>query len=333
MGNRGSIALLLLFVNLITLQLLPSSRLEHVKRMMAKILTWNSFELEARIISLNATAAIVGRSQENFLASEHGKIASTWPFVEVVPAPVSTPEQSWPAVPWSKITKPGVHGILHGVKVVELTRILLGPRTGCLLAALGASVVRINSPRIAEGMLAVDVNVGHLSFHLDLRNPEDKAKLDTLLEDCDVFISNNTPGVVDKLGLSLNDLLKKISGRNKGLVYAEANAFGHAGPYAKASGYEQLGQFISGLADTHGKYHKYDGPVEEDRPALVPINGEPRSSSLTQPSPLSNRPSSFQKSSTSAPPISSAWASSAPSLSAPSTALPTASAPPSCKAP
>lgn len=250
-----------------------NGRMEHFHRLSAKIASWNSAALEERIITTGATAGIVGLSQEDFLTSPHGRIASKWPGVLVEKVEAAA-EGVWPACPWTRLdtVEEQKKGILAGVRVLEFTRILLGPRTGCLLAALGATVIRINSARIEEGGLAVDVNSGHHSIFLDLKKDEDRRKFHDLLDGCDVLISNNTPGVADKLGWGFTSVLSRLQSRPKGIVYAEATCFGHDGPLATAPGYEQLGQFVSGLAETHGRYHKYAGTPIPGRPALIPIN-------------------------------------------------------------
>jgi crotonobetainyl-CoA:carnitine CoA-transferase CaiB-like acyl-CoA transferase len=160
-----------------------SGRAEFARQTAAKIESWDSAALEARIIKLNATAAIVGLPESEFKASDHGKLAQTWPMVEIIAEP-----GSWKPTPWTRILNP-LHGILHGVKVLELTRVLLGPRGGCLLSALGATVVRVNSPLIEEGFVAVDVNIGKRSVHLDMKDDADREKFAGLMRECDVFIS------------------------------------------------------------------------------------------------------------------------------------------------
>ncbi|KAI9003495.1 CoA-transferase family III domain-containing protein [Hyaloraphidium curvatum] len=246
----------------------PDGRREHAKRLTEKIASWNSSDLEKSIISRSATAGIVGLTEDDFLASPHGRAAKMAPAFEILPA---KPSPAWQPTPWTRISKP-LHGILHGIKVVEISRVLLGPRTGCLLAALGASVVRVNPPNIDEGLGAVDVNLGKLSLLLDLKKPDDRKKFEELLDECDVFITNNTPGVAEKLGAGIEDMWRRIAGRSRGMVYAQANCFGFRGPYSGVGGYEQLAQFLSGVASTHGEYHRYDGPVEKGRPTFIPTN-------------------------------------------------------------
>lgn len=244
-------------------------RAEFARRTADKIGEWDSAELEARIIKLNATAAIVAKTREEFAASPHGQLAKTWPTIEIISSGV---QQTWKPTPWTRLVDP-TKGILSGVKVLELTRVLLGPRGGCLLAALGATVIRVNSPTIEEGLVAVDVNLGKLSFHLDMKSETDKAKFRELILDTDVLVSNNAFGVMDRLGFGFENVCKLLAKRtDRGIVFAQANAFGFSGDLASAGGYEHLGHAIIGVATTQGEYHAYSTPQSEKRPAAVPIN-------------------------------------------------------------
>ncbi|KAI9020290.1 CoA-transferase family III domain-containing protein [Hyaloraphidium curvatum] len=243
----------------------PEGRKEYAERVSARIAEWDSAELERNMIAKNATACIVGQRPEDFAASEHGKLAATWPTVGI------ERREGWAPVPWTRIGEPRAAGILDGVKVLELTRVLLGPRGGCLLAALGATVIRVTSPFIDDG-LALDTNAGKRSIHVDFKNPNDMARFRKMVADCDVFLSNNALGVPEKLGVGYDDVLSLVAGRPRGVVYAEANAFGFSGPLASAAGYEHLAHFLAGIGAVQGQHHRYtDGP-QHDRPAPVPIN-------------------------------------------------------------
>ena len=157
-------------------------RKEYFSAVESKILTWNSADLESQIIKLNATATIVGQTETDFKNSPHGQLAQTWPVIQFTSA------SGWAPVAWARMATPTDYGILHGVKVLEMSRVLLGPRAGCLLAALGATVVRVNSPLIDEGPVP-DVQLGKRSLHLDMGKPGDKQKVLELMKECDVFIS------------------------------------------------------------------------------------------------------------------------------------------------
>lgn len=80
------------------------------------------------------------------------------------------PPAWWPSVPLTSIRRP-----LAGLKIVDLTRIVAGPSIGRTLAELGASVMRITGPHVADfSGLHPDLNWGKWNCHLDLRQEEDR---------------------------------------------------------------------------------------------------------------------------------------------------------------
>lgn len=74
------------------------------------------------------------------------------------------------------------------------------------------------------------------------------------------------------MGFGFDACLELVKGRNRGLVYAEATAFGFSGPYATAGGYEHLAHFLTGIGHTQGLHHQYDTGKQEGKPVAVPIN-------------------------------------------------------------
>jgi hypothetical protein len=88
-----------------------------------------------------------------------------------------------------------------------------------------------------------------------------------------MFPLSNAFGVMGRLGFGFKDACGLIAGRDRGIIYAQANAFGFDGSLASAGGYEHLGHFITGIGITQGGYHLYDGPMDPKKPAAVPING------------------------------------------------------------
>lgn len=153
---------------------------------------------------------------------------------------------------------------LHGLKVIELARILAGPWIGQTLADLGADVLKIESPegddtrkwgppfieRDGDKTAAYfhAANRGKDSIALDFRDAGDRAKLLDLIRDADVLIENFKVGGLKKYGLDY-DSVKQI---NPGLVYASVTGFGQDGPYAHRAGYDFLIQGMSGIMDLTG---------------------------------------------------------------------------------
>ena len=154
---------------------------------------------------------------------------------------------------------------LHGLKVIELARILAGPWAGQLLADLGADVVKVEAPSGDDtrtwGPPFVDhdgeraaayyhsCNRGKSSVVIDFRTDEGRAALLELLKDADVLIENFKVGGLSKYGLDY-DSLKKSHPR---LIYCSITGFGQDGPYAHRAGYDYIIQGMSGLMSVTGE--------------------------------------------------------------------------------
>ncbi|WGI22277.1 CaiB/BaiF CoA-transferase family protein [Amylibacter sp. IMCC11727] len=157
------------------------------------------------------------------------------------------------------------HAPLHGLRVVELARILAGPWAGQTLADLGAEVVKIEAPEGDDtrkwGPPFIDrgddkaagyfhsCNRGKKSVIIDFRTPEGKADLLGLISEADVLIENFKVGGLAKYGLDY-DSLKDANPR---LIYCSITGFGQTGPYAPRAGYDFLMQGMSGLMSVTGE--------------------------------------------------------------------------------
>lgn len=151
-------------------------------------------------------------------------------------------------------------GLLEGVTVLDLSRVLAGPYCGMMLADMGATVIKVelpgrgddsrgNFPLInGESAYYMNLNRNKLGITLNLKSEEGKEVFRKLVAKADILIENYRPGVMEKLGLGYEEL-KKI---NPGLVYGCISGFGHYGPYSKRAGYDIIGQAMSGLMSTTG---------------------------------------------------------------------------------
>ncbi len=156
---------------------------------------------------------------------------------------------------------------LHGIRVIELARILAGPWAGQLLADLGADVIKVENPdggddtrkwgppfvtgHDGENLSAAyyhSCNRGKRSIALDFSTPEGAEIVRKLVADSDVLIENFKLGGLKKYGLDY-DSLKKI---NPKLVYCSITGFGQDGPYAPRAGYDFIVQGMSGLMSITG---------------------------------------------------------------------------------
>ncbi len=180
---------------------------------------------------------------------------------------------------------PGVPGPpakpLDGITVVDMTIALAGPYATQLLAALGATVIKVenpaggdpsrnNAPYVGASGLqraredADDLSVSmlergrnKLSVTLDLKRPEAREVFDDLARAADVVVENFSPGTADRLGVGY----ARLSGLNPRLVYLSISGFGSGEP---GKGMDSIFQALSGLMMTPGSHG--DPPVRNALP-------------------------------------------------------------------
>jgi len=162
---------------------------------------------------------------------------------------------------------PESSGPLAGMRVVDLTAILLGPVATQMLGDLGADVIKVEAPGgdamrgagpppVDDGMGAIFLtnNRNKRGIVLDLKTPRGLEAMMRLLESADAFVHNMRPQAIDRLGLDY----PAVSARNPSIVYCGAWGFGRSGPYGHKPAYDDMIQAVSGLA------------------ALQAVGGEPR---------------------------------------------------------
>jgi alpha-methylacyl-CoA racemase len=150
-------------------------------------------------------------------------------------------------------------GALKGITVLELAGIGPGPFCAMLLADMGARVIRIDRPEGPAGTRDDVVLRGRRSLCLDLKNPTAVEVLKRMAQQADALIEGFRPGVMERLGLGPEPLLKA----NPRLIYGRMTGWGQAGPLAKRAGHD-----INYIALT-GALHAIGDP---DRPPPPPLN-------------------------------------------------------------
>jgi crotonobetainyl-CoA:carnitine CoA-transferase CaiB-like acyl-CoA transferase len=148
---------------------------------------------------------------------------------------------------------------LEGVRVVEMTHMVMGPTCGMILAQFGAEVIKVEPPsgdktRTLGGMGTAFFplfNRGKRSVVLDLERPEDRETMHRLLQTADVFLENFRDGQLEKQGLSAEELRH----RHPHLIIAGHKGF-LSGPYEHRPALDEVVQMMSGLAAMTGTKEK-----------------------------------------------------------------------------
>ena len=153
---------------------------------------------------------------------------------------------------------------LKGVRILDITRIILGPWASTLLAELGAEVVHVEIPgagdlliravgpqgqfprNISPGMMCASANKYYLA--VDLHKPEGLDLIKRLAASSDIIMENFKPGTFDKWGIGYRQLREL----NAGIVYLSMQGFGNWGSLATRPSYDAYAQGITGLAEITG---------------------------------------------------------------------------------
>ncbi len=161
---------------------------------------------------------------------------------------------------------------LDGVKIVDLTSVVMGPYATQTLGSMGADVVKVEGPEgdptrgigparsRGMGALFLNMNRNKRSIVLDLKEPRDRDALLTLCETADVLVSNIRPAAMERLGITY----EAASARNPRLIFVNLVGFDQRGPYASRPAYDDLVQGLVGLPSLVAQAQGGD-------PAYVPL--------------------------------------------------------------
>lgn len=153
------------------------------------------------------------------------------------------------------------NGPLSGVKVLDLTSVLLGPFATQIMGDMGAEVIKIEGPdgdttrdlgpRRSQGMSSVYLNANRnkRSLCVDLKTPEGKEILNRLIETADVFVHNMRPSAIKRLGYDY----PSIQSLNPKIIYCGSYGFSQQGPYANKPAYDDMIQGVSGMSALQSK--------------------------------------------------------------------------------
>jgi crotonobetainyl-CoA:carnitine CoA-transferase CaiB-like acyl-CoA transferase len=145
---------------------------------------------------------------------------------------------------------------LEGIRILDLSTVVLGPYASQILAEYGADVIKIEAPEgdstrhtgpsteAGMGAIFLGVNRGKRSIVLDLKTPAARATLLELVDTADVLMHSIRPQKLAAIGLDPATLRT----RNPRLVFAGLHGFAQAGPYGGMPAYDDIIQGMSGCA-------------------------------------------------------------------------------------
>jgi alpha-methylacyl-CoA racemase len=125
-------------------------------------------------------------------------------------------------------------GPLSGIRVLQIASLAPGPFAACMLADMGADVVRVDRLEGPAALSSELLGRGQRSIAVDLKHPEGRETVLQLAHSADALIEGFRPGVMERLGLGPEECLS----RNPALVYGRMTGFGQEGPLATAAGHD-----------------------------------------------------------------------------------------------
>ena len=210
------------------------------------VLAWKKNELEQAVIEAGGCAAQM-LSVEAWRQHTQGKSVALEPLIH------QTQLQEAATPVW---TLPNARP-LHGVRVLDLTRIIAGPVATRFLAGLGADVLRIDPYGWDEPAVEHEVMLGKRSARLNLTNAHDRHTFEHLLKNADVIVHGYRAGALEKLGYGA----EQRQALSPGLIDVCLNAYGWSGPWRGRRGFDSLVQMSCGLAEAGMKWKDAAIPV------------------------------------------------------------------------
>jgi crotonobetainyl-CoA:carnitine CoA-transferase CaiB-like acyl-CoA transferase len=157
---------------------------------------------------------------------------------------------------------PNTAGALHGIRIIDLSRVLGGPYCTQILADHGASVLKIEPPQGDEtrgwgppfdgdgtASYFLGLNRNKEGHTLDFTQPEARAELLALLANADVLVENFKTGTLEKWSLGWDTLHAQFPR----LVHCRVSGFGADGPLGGLPGYDAAIQALAGLMSINGE--------------------------------------------------------------------------------
>ena len=146
---------------------------------------------------------------------------------------------------------------LKGVRVLDMSTIVAAPFAASLLGDAGAEVIKIENPKVPDGLRAWSVieengiqpyysviGRNKLPVTVNLKSENGQKVFFNLIRNADVFIENLRPGSMDRMGLGTDRMLQE----NPGLIIGKISGYGQTGPYSMKPGFGTLAEAFSGFS-------------------------------------------------------------------------------------
>jgi crotonobetainyl-CoA:carnitine CoA-transferase CaiB-like acyl-CoA transferase len=165
-------------------------------------------------------------------------------------------------------------GPLDGIRILDLSSVVMGPYATQILGDLGADVIKVEAPagdnmravgpmrNAGMGAMYLHLNRNKRSVVLDLKTPEGRQACLDLAKTVDVMLYNVRPQSMARLGLAYDD----VAAVNPKIVYVGAYGFGNHGPYAGKPAYDDL---IQGMTAIPSLYHENSGDIPRYAPLTL----------------------------------------------------------------
>jgi hypothetical protein len=225
-----------------------ADNLEGVKHAIAKR---DGLELE----DAGARAGLVMpmlRSTEEFMKEQqYMDVLANAPLIHVEKIQPTEP------IPFSKTPRTP----LDGIRALGMGHVIAGTGFGRAFALHGADVLNIWQPLDVEhDRLYNSSNVGLRSSILCLKDKDDRAKFDRLMDRADLFFSNRRPQYLERYGLSAQELCTK----HPGLIHIQVFLHGERGPWANRVGFDESAGAVTG-------FNFIEGSEEEPKLSAVKV--------------------------------------------------------------
>lgn len=205
--------------------------------------SWRADDLEQVILDAGGVATRV-RTHQEWLAHPHEQATAADPWISRADG-AERPVLASAGVP------------LDGARILDLTRVLAGPSATQLLACLGADVLRVDPPHRPElTPQHLLTGMGKRSAVADLA--DDAERVRALAREADVVLIGYRPGSLERFGLSP----EQIAADDPTTVVAQLCAWGDAGPWGEARGFDSIVQAATGIAAECG---------DDDQPGALPV--------------------------------------------------------------